>query len=121
VDCQGFFCFSKRREMMMAGGTPSAPKGQTLLHPQAPQEQAGEEHDDRDKRHLSDCVHGLAIYRAETPLKKKPRYAIYTKPTGQPQLVLVSSDATRDHQLRARAWQVANEKARELVDRVGQP
>jgi hypothetical protein len=87
------------------GGTPSAPKGQTLLHPQAPQEQAGEEHDDRDKRHLSDCVHGLAIYRAETPLKKKPRYAIYTKPTGQPQLVLVSSNATRDHQLRARAWQ----------------
>ena len=60
----GLFCFSKRREMMMAGGTPSAPKGQTLLHPQAPQEQAGEEHDDRDKRHLSDCVHGLAIYRA---------------------------------------------------------
>jgi hypothetical protein len=30
-----------------------------LLHPQAPQEQAGEEHDDRDQRHLRDCVHSL--------------------------------------------------------------
>jgi hypothetical protein len=41
-------------------------------------------------------------------------YAIYTKPAGQPQLVLVSSDATKDHQLRARIWQAANDKAREL-------
>ena len=57
---------------MMAGGTPSAPKGQTLLHPQAPQEQAGEEHDDRDKRHLSYCVHGVAIYCAPTPKEEAP-------------------------------------------------
>jgi hypothetical protein len=35
----------------------------------------------------------------------------HTEHTGQPQLVLVSSGATRDHQLRARAWQVANDKA----------
>ena len=30
-------------------------------------------------------------------------YAIYTKPTGQPELVLISSNATQDHQLRAPA------------------
>jgi hypothetical protein len=43
-----------------------------------------------------------------------PSYAIYTKPGGQPQLVLVSSDTMEDHQLRARIWQAANDKAREL-------
>jgi hypothetical protein len=41
-------------------------------------------------------------------------YAIYTKPTGQPELVLISSNATQDHQLRAQLWQAANDKAREL-------
>jgi hypothetical protein len=41
-------------------------------------------------------------------------YAIYTKPADQPQLVLVNSDAIEDHQLRARLWQAANAKAREL-------
>jgi hypothetical protein len=41
-------------------------------------------------------------------------YAIYTKPAGQPELVLISSNATEDHELRARIWQAANDKAREL-------
>ena len=41
-------------------------------------------------------------------------YAMYTKPADQPQLVLVSSGAFEDHQLRARVWQAANDKAREL-------
>ena len=50
--------------MMAGGGTPSAPKGQTLLHPQAPQQQDGEEHNDRDKR--------LAIYRGLMPKEEAP-------------------------------------------------
>ena len=37
-------------------------------------------------------------------------YAIYTKLVGQPQLVLISSDATQDHELRARIWQAANDR-----------
>ena len=43
-------------------------------------------------------------------------YGIYTKPGGQPELVLVSSDATltKDHEIRVRIWQAANDKAREL-------
>ena len=42
-------------------------------------------------------------------------YAIYTKPAGQPELVIVSSsDATQEHEIRARIWQAANTKAREL-------
>ena len=42
-------------------------------------------------------------------------YAIYTKPAGQPELVIVSSpDATKEHELRARIWWAASEKAREL-------
>ena len=41
-------------------------------------------------------------------------YAVYTKPTGQPQLVLVSSNAMKDYKLRAQLWQAANDKAREL-------
>jgi hypothetical protein len=43
-----------------------------------------------------------------------PFYAIYTKPADQPSLVLISSNAVDDHQLRAQLWQAANDKAREL-------
>ena len=41
-------------------------------------------------------------------------YAIYTKPAGQPELVIVSSPDAKEHELRARIWWAASEKAREL-------
>jgi hypothetical protein len=40
--------------------------------------------------------------------------AVYYKPANQPQLILRSRSATDDHALLARAWQAANDKAREL-------
>jgi len=40
--------------------------------------------------------------------------AIYTKPAHQPQLVLKHRAQTNDHVLMARAWEAANDKAREL-------
>ena len=49
-----------------------SPTGQFLLDPQAPQQQDCEERDDRNKRHLSDYVHGLAIYRTPTPKEEAP-------------------------------------------------
>jgi hypothetical protein len=39
---------------------------------------------------------------------------IYTKPAHQPQLVLKHRAQTTDHELMVRAWEIANEKAREL-------
>ena len=41
-------------------------------------------------------------------------YAVYFKPTNQPQLILRRRTDTDDHELMARAWQAANDKAREL-------
>jgi len=41
-------------------------------------------------------------------------YAVYFKPTNQPQLILRRRTDTDDHELLARAWQAANDKAREL-------
>jgi hypothetical protein len=41
-------------------------------------------------------------------------YAVYCKPTNQPQLILRRRSDTDDHELLARAWQAANDKAREL-------
>ena len=41
-------------------------------------------------------------------------YAIYTKPAGQPELVIVSSPDAKEHELRARIGWAASEKAREL-------
>jgi hypothetical protein len=41
-------------------------------------------------------------------------YAVYYKPTNQPQLILRRRSDTDDHELLARAWQTANDKAREL-------
>jgi hypothetical protein len=41
-------------------------------------------------------------------------YAIYSKPSDQPQLILQRRRPTKDHTLLARAWQAANDKAREL-------
>ena len=41
-------------------------------------------------------------------------YAIYSKPSDQPQLILKRRRPSKDHELLAQAWQVANEKAREL-------
>ena len=40
--------------------------------------------------------------------------AVYYKPSNQPQLILRRRTDTDDHELIARAWQAANEKAREL-------
>jgi hypothetical protein len=40
--------------------------------------------------------------------------AAYEKPTGAPQLVLKRRTETGDRELLARAWQVANDKARGL-------
>jgi hypothetical protein len=40
--------------------------------------------------------------------------AVYYKPDGQPQLILRRRTPTEDHALLARAWQAANDKAREL-------
>jgi len=39
--------------------------------------------------------------------------AAYYKPTNQPQLFLRRRSDTDDHELLARAWQAANDKARE--------
>ena len=40
--------------------------------------------------------------------------AVYYKPSNQPQLILRRRSDTDDHELLARAWRAANEKAREL-------
>jgi hypothetical protein len=40
--------------------------------------------------------------------------AIYHKPADQPQLILKSRTDTDDSELLARAWNLANDKAREL-------
>jgi hypothetical protein len=40
--------------------------------------------------------------------------AVYYKPANRPQLVLKRRNETDNHELLARAWQAANEKAREL-------
>jgi hypothetical protein len=46
-------------------------------------------------------------------------HAAYCKPRDQPQLVLRRRTATDDHELLARAWQAANEKAQRAgVDRI---
>jgi hypothetical protein len=41
-------------------------------------------------------------------------YAIYSKPSDEPQLILKRRRPTKDHALLARSWQAANDKAREL-------
>jgi hypothetical protein len=41
-------------------------------------------------------------------------YAAYSKSSDAPQLILRRRTETNDHELLARAWQAANEKAREL-------
>ena len=41
-------------------------------------------------------------------------YAVYFKPINQPQLILRRRTDTDDHALLARAWQAANDKAREM-------
>jgi hypothetical protein len=40
--------------------------------------------------------------------------AVYYKPSDQTQLILRHRTRTDDHELLARAWQAANDKAREL-------
>jgi hypothetical protein len=40
--------------------------------------------------------------------------AVYLKPTNQPQLILKRRTQTDDYVVLARAWQAANDKAREL-------
>ena len=41
-------------------------------------------------------------------------YAIYSKHSDQPQLILKRRRPTKDHELLAGSWQAANAKAREL-------
>ena len=41
-------------------------------------------------------------------------YAVYYKPTNEPQLKLRRRTDTNDHVLLAQSWQAANNKAREL-------
>jgi hypothetical protein len=41
-------------------------------------------------------------------------YAVYYKPTNQPQLILRRRTDTENHELLAQAWRAANDKAREL-------
>ena len=41
-------------------------------------------------------------------------FAVYYKPAGQPQLILRQRTRTDDHELLARVWKAANDKAREL-------
>jgi hypothetical protein len=41
-------------------------------------------------------------------------YAVYSKPDGQPQLILKRRASTNDRVLLDRAWQAANAKAREM-------
>ncbi len=41
-------------------------------------------------------------------------FAAYAKPSNAPQLILGRRTETDDHELLARAWQAANDKAREL-------
>jgi hypothetical protein len=56
--------------------------------------------------HMSDTDLHVEV-RGELIIVSQPRtpsYAIYIKPLGQSQLVLISSDAIEDHQLRARIW-----------------
>jgi hypothetical protein len=40
--------------------------------------------------------------------------AAYYKPAGQPQLILKHRTRTDDHELLAKAWKAASDKAREL-------
>jgi hypothetical protein len=41
-------------------------------------------------------------------------FAVYVKPTSEPQLILKRRTQTEDYALLAQAWQAANTKAREL-------
>jgi hypothetical protein len=50
----------------------------------------------------------------EIIVRKADFYAVYYKPTNQPQLILRRRSDTNDRQLLAQAWQAANDKAREL-------
>ena len=56
-------------------------------------------------------VRGDLIFIAEPATQF---YAVYSKPDGQPQLILKRRASTNDHVLLARAWQAANTKAREI-------
>jgi len=50
----------------------------------------------------------------EIIVRKADFYAVYYKPTNRPQLILRYRSETNDHELLARVWQAANDKAREL-------
>ena len=46
-------------------------------------------------------------------LPKSRFRAVYYKPAGQPQLIVRERTKTDDHELLAKAWKAANDKARE--------
>jgi hypothetical protein len=56
----------------------------------------------------------VAVQGDEIIVKTLGFYAVYCKPTDQPDLIVRRSTDTDDHELLARAWRAANDKAREL-------
>jgi hypothetical protein len=56
----------------------------------------------------------VEVLRADLLVSTKGFCAVYYKPSNQSQLVLRTRTQTNDHTLKAQAWQVANDKAREL-------
>ena len=61
----------------------------------------------------SDPFLSVELRGTEIIVRKADFYAVYYKPTNQPQLILRRRSDTNDHQLLAQAWQAANDKARE--------
>jgi hypothetical protein len=56
----------------------------------------------------------VAVQGDEIVVRTLGFYAVYCKPTNQPQLILKRRSETDDYELLAQAWQAANDKAREL-------
>src|SRR5215467_7268787 len=61
----------------------------------------------------SDPCLSVELSGKEIIVRKADFYAVYYKPTDRPQLILRYRSETDDHELLARTWKVANDKARE--------
>jgi hypothetical protein len=62
----------------------------------------------------SDPFLSVELRGTEIIARKANFYAVYYKPTNQPRLILRRRSETEDHEILARTWQAANDKAREL-------
>jgi hypothetical protein len=62
----------------------------------------------------SDPFLSVELRGTEIIVRKADFYAVYYKSTNQPHLILRYRSETNDHELLARTWQAANDKAREL-------